>query len=503
MDELAQARVELTLLEEEERELVEELLDVRAAIAMQRAKIDALSRSSLRPSTINYLPTEILLVILDLDVHTHRPPELRKQTLASVCRRWRDVILQTPYFWSTIHVASATTSINTYLERSRGTLLDIVIECAPSSPSKHLALIPGLDIAMACAHRWRSLLITTGDNSFRANPEEVGQKLLIDFIADRINHLHFPCLKSVTISSLCDVGHLSFLSIARAPALEHLELNKFMTIRDIPDPVAMLKTLKLSFQADSFIDYPPCWSLIRTQALSKLSLSGRTQSFSSQPNSLHFPSLMSLEMIRVADTKSVLDAIVVPNLKQASFSQCDSPSVTLSGSRSKFTNVRQLSFTRCSNWDGLLHSHAIRFCEAFPGVHHVELDAEDWPYLFNPPSTPTEPGPNSHIQYPMDLWTELKGLTFKGLHSKWLEDDQPMAWLLHRRTLSLQQLHLKVNGSYYVKNAHQGAISTYKLLKENCILELDGFSSMDFPMPEDSSSRGVSSFHITTQRIWI
>jgi len=180
------------------------------------------------------------------------------------------------------------------------------------SPPKHLALIPGLDIATACAHRWRSLLITVGGNFFFLNPEEVGQEPLIDFIADRINHLHFPCLKSVTISSLCDVGRLGFHSIARAPALEHLELNKFMTIRDILDPVAILNTLKMNFRADSSIDYPLCWRLIRTQTLTKLSLSGKTESFSLHPNSLHFPSLVSLEMVRSSETRPVVQIRVTP-----------------------------------------------------------------------------------------------------------------------------------------------------------------------------------------------
>ena len=40
----------------------------------------------------------------------------------------------------------------------------------------------------------------------------------------------------------------------------------------------------------------------------------------------------------------------------------------------------------------------------------------------------------------------------------------------------------------------------YERLKENCILELDGFPfpMMDFPWPGDSSSGRVSSFHMTS-----
>ena len=505
MNELAQARIELTLLEEKARELLKRLLEVRATIATQRSKINELSRTSLRPSTINRLPTEILVLILDLDVHTHHDPG-RKQNLASVCQRWRDVILQTPCFWSTIYVASDASSIMTHLEKSRGTLLDIVIEGGLFSLPRHLALLPGLDIVTGCPHRWRSLLVITTGSSPDDDSEDYGEKLLAEFIADRINRLHFPSLKSIAIFSLCDVGYLDFLSIARAPALEHLELDEFMTIRDILNPVAILKTLRLNFRGGDFIDYPSCWSLVPTQALTKLSLSGEKELLSLQPNSLHFPSLMSLEMVDVAKTRPFLDAIVVPNLKRYTSSRCgDLPSVAFSGFSSKFTNVRQLSFSRSNKMDApeLLDGDAISLCEAFPGAHHVELDGGDWPYLFDPPSIRSESGPNSHIRYPMDLWTGLESLTFNRLHSRWLEPDLLTAWLVHRRVLSLQQLHVKVKGphqSNVVQGIDQHSIRVYERLEENCILELDGFPfpMMDFPSPGDSSSGGVSSFHITS-----
>ena len=151
----------------------------------------------------------------------------------------------------------------------------------------------------------------------------------------------------------------------------------------------------------------------------------------------------------------------------------------------------------------LLDGDAISLCEAFPGAHHVELDGGDWPYLFDPPSIRSESGPNSHIRYPMDLWTGLESLTFNRLHSRWLEPDLLTAWLVHRRVLSLQQLHVKVKGphqSNVVQGIDQHSIRVYERLEENCILELDGFPfpMMDFPSPGDSSSGGVSSFHITS-----
>ena len=391
---------------------------------MQRAKTDKLSRTSLRPSTINRLPTEILVFIFDLVLDAH----YSKRILASVCRRWRDVVLQTPFFWSTIQVASNVSWINTHVERSRGTLLDVVIEGAPFSPSKHLELIPGLDAVVSCAHRWRSLLVTASLWFSDDDPEGEDEELLTEFIADRINHLHFPSLKSVAISPPCEIGHLNFLSVACAPALEHLELDDFTAVDHIPNPVAMLKTLKLNFETERVIFREQYWRTVPTQALIKLSLSGDTESPLPQPNSLDCPSLVSLEIDNATYLRPILDAIVAPNLEQVNCSNCEhAPSVTLSGSRSKFTNVRQLSFS-CRR--ELFHEDSMGFCEAFPGVH-VELDGVDLPYIFEPPSIQFQHGHNSDPLYPMDLWTELKSLTFNGLHSNWLRDDWLVDWLDH------------------------------------------------------------------------
>ena len=365
-----------------------------------------------------------------------------------------------------------------------------------------------MDILAACPHRWRSLLVAHSNYSSDDDSEEEGDEILTHIIADRINHLHFPSLKSIIISSLCDIGYLDFLSIAHAPALEYLELEMFMTLRDILSPVANLKILKLNFEAGSLIDHLSCWDLVPTQALTKLSLSGGRELSSLQPNSLHFPSLVSLEVdFYGSQIRPFLDAIVVPNLEQFDYISSgpdDLPSATFSGFSSKFTNVCQLSFSR-SGRPGipeLLDGDAMSLCEAFPGVRHVGLDGENWPYLFNPLPIRAESSDNSHIRCPMDLWTKLESLTFNRLHSKWLEPDQLMAWLVHRQALSLQQLHVKVKGTCHskvIQGIDQRSIRLYERLKENCILELDGFSlipMMDFSVPGDSSSKGVSSFHV-------
>jgi len=166
------------------------------------------------------------------------------------------------------------------------------------------------------------------------------------------------------------------------------------------------------------------------------------------------PSIMSLEMLCVTKTRPILDAIVVPNLEQFNYTSSyrgDLPSVALIGFKSKFTNVRQLSFSRSERLNSMFHGDVMRFCEAFTGVHHVKLDVEDWPYLFAPSPIGLVPGLNSHIRYPVDLWTELRSLTFNRLHSNWLIGGQLMAWLVHRRASSLQRLHMKVKDPIMVK----------------------------------------------------
>ena len=125
----------------------------------------------------------------------------------------------------------------THVERSRGALLDIVIETSLWSKSKHLALVPSLDIVSSLAHRWHRLSIAYLF-SFNEGEDESDDTTLAEFIIGRINHLHFPSLKYIAIS-YCNAASLNFLSPTRTPTrtptLEHLELKEFVAKRtDFP-----------------------------------------------------------------------------------------------------------------------------------------------------------------------------------------------------------------------------------------------------------------------------
>ena len=494
MDELARARVELSLLEDKARRLLKELLGIRAAVVTQRAKIDELVQT--RPAVINRLPTEILLFILDFDISAYRCYSKRKQSLAGVCRRWRDVILRSPHFWTTIHVRpkSDVSSIMTHLERSRGALLDIVIEATPWARSKHLEIVPSLDIVASCAHRWRSLLIGNDAYINDDDDEPYSTIPLPDFIIERIDHLQFPSLKRVEILAISSAA-LDFISTTRAPSLEHLELQEF--IADAIDfPPTTLKSLKLDFYGAP-TDNPlyPC--LIPTQ-LTELSLSGFTEAFSPPSSSIHLPLLKTLEINYVKSARVFLNAIVAPNLERFKYdsSSGDPPSVALDALDTKFNNVRHLHFTWYSKDSrSFKYADLMTLCKVFPSIRHVELSGiKQLPYLFD--ATPKQPNPR--VRCPIDLWTELESLAFQGLHPNWLEPNQLSAWLADRQASGLRRLHVKLYSARndYSRHSAFNFPRLYEVLKKTCILELDEFPlplpEMYLYMPADSSLRMVS-----------
>ena len=473
MDDLARARVELALLEEKARELLKEFLGVRASIATQRAKIGELIRT--KPSAINYFPTELLLSVLELDVHTSQVPG-RNQQLASVCQRWRDIVLDSPSLWTTIHVAkSDTSSIRTHLERSRGAPLDIVIEAPGWALSKHLALVPPLDIVGSCAHRWNSLLIA--GEYYHHNEEAASERSLAEFVIKRINQLHFPSLKRVAILTYCDTTFLDFLSAVRAPVLEHLEFNE---IAPRPRhtgflPVTTLKTLKMDF-FDSSKSTPSFPYLIPAQTLTDLSLAWFQGSFIVQPNSIRFPSLKVLELSCIKSVGQFLDAIVAPSLerfKYVSIGSGDPPSVTC---RFKFTNVRHFFYSCMEDPLEQCHNDTMALCEAFPGVRHMEFEPNHLPHLFHTTAS-QELGRNP--RRPIGVWTELESLTIR--EPQRLELNPFSAWLVDRQALGLRRLHVNLLYSSYplpneTINDHFALL--YEALKQNCTLVLDNVPSI-------------------------
>ncbi|KAI5988256.1 hypothetical protein EDC04DRAFT_1446332 [Pisolithus marmoratus] len=234
MDELAHARTELVQLQSTERMLVEQFLAVRIAIETQKSKINKLVEE--RCSLINRLPIELLTRILSFlltsynaDLSPYTLPTLRKN-LASVLRLWRDLILNTPTFWSEIGLIynSDPKSLITQLKRSREHLLDVTI----FSPSKG-SLYALLDIITSSANRWRSLTLKTVEDSICSD------------IIRKFNGFKFPCLENVFINP-CYCGYLQFLSPTHSPSLRHLDLGRLSASERFSMTTTTLTTLSLS-----------------------------------------------------------------------------------------------------------------------------------------------------------------------------------------------------------------------------------------------------------------
>ena len=426
MNELREARAELVRLEASAKDLLSQLLDVRAAISRQRTKINELIRQ--RPPIIDRLPTEILLSIL---IHA-QPNFRRKRQLVGVCRRWKNIILDSPMLWSLIVVSGeeSSKSIRTHLKRSGNALLDILIEV--EDWSSYRGLESSLAILVAHAHRWQSLCLVD-------RRREEGA-VLGEFISKVTAHTEFPSLKHVIIPDFGDPTYPAFLSPARAPALEYLELAEYRPSNDFL-PVTTLKKLELTFRYH--LDLPTSFSSflsrIPTNALTALKLKGEISNWSPQTNGIHFPALSILTLM-VTHTRQILQAIVAPNLGRFNYDaslECDD---AFSDLGPKFPNVRSLHMP-CSFFDP---PDILLLCETFPGVPHVELNQWDFVEFFKPCLVTADP---TESPYPIDLWNDLESLSLWQPDDEWTRGlDDLLGWFTHRWKSGLPPLHVKLTG---------------------------------------------------------
>ena len=199
--ELAETRVELARLEEQEQELVQKLCHVRAAIQVQRTKL-----AMELPAPIDRLPNELLMQIFKLSVHESG------LELAGVSRRWRDVILHCPGLWITIIVEERMSllKLKTHVARSSESLLDIEIQLR-----KEPSLNTVLDVLIPCAHRWRSLVIHCFNDDLLKN------------MLTTTKCTTYPSLTHLSIRSVRNYppSMMSQFYSGSCPRLEHLELE--------------------------------------------------------------------------------------------------------------------------------------------------------------------------------------------------------------------------------------------------------------------------------------
>lgn len=361
---------ELTRLRNRERELVEELRSVRLASRAQIDTINDFFKQHKLPPPITRLPLSVLSDIIHRAICDTLPESdahyRTKRQLASVSRRWRDAILHSPNFWTTIaiHPSWSTSLVKTHVKRSRECPLDIRIS---NWTSEHAfsTFSNLLGVVVTCGYRWRNLVIWENDEDFA------------DYILNSIKHLMFSSLRSVEICGEVTTSHnLPFLTSGYAPGLEHLVLST-NSIEQVP---AATNLQSLRFSVDDGSGSHLLSSLLPLQQLTKLVLGGSSDQWP-EPQSIHLPVLTSLTLV-LLDPKPALAAVVVPNLiylecVRPSDSTCDWTHI-FGSFPDMFPRVRHLCLSgKTPSPPSTTAADAWAICRACPGVRHAELLADD------------------------------------------------------------------------------------------------------------------------------
>ncbi|KAI6001288.1 hypothetical protein EDD15DRAFT_2230989 [Pisolithus albus] len=422
---LDQLRTELDRLRRRECELLQELSDVRAAAEAQSKKIDDIIEMQ-SVSVIDRLPVEILSRILHLALSVTRYEEweqhpLWKQQYAGVSRRWRDVILNSPSFWSAIILGFGWLSscIVTHLARSREHLLDITIR--QRSPYNELPCH-----LLCYAPRWCSLTIL-----FTSSNRDPVHDLLI-----RFRGLSFPNLKHLYINGY---GYIDakFMKAGNTPALERLRLVQRGEDR-----------LPISF-------------LPAVGRLTALTLSGEIGRRKLKSSSILLPFLRSLT-VDASDPSEILKAIVAPELSRF-VGRFRSP--LLGGIPPVFNKVHYtcvLSSTKKS---------IATVCQVFPNVRHLEIGAGALEFFYG-------------LGERTDLWGDLESVTFRTLPVQEFEGvvNKLQGWVRQRKSTA-KPLHMRFTsiscGNYRLERTGRLLSTLYDCLPNDCTLEIDQFPLLE------------------------
>ena len=214
MNDLYEAWSELDRLESEEKAILQRLLHVHMEIKAHRTRIDALLRE--RPPAINRLPAELLPWIFGFCITDFKSPEKSMQRLAGVSRIWKDVILKTSRFWTSVKVVpSASLSfLRTHLKRTSQAPLHIYIEEWSVGIDHEISKI--LEAVLPTTKRWSTLCIDNNSVNFGR------------IVIHSLEHREFPALTKALLS--LSLASSDFLAPAYAPALEDL------SVRDVSLP---------------------------------------------------------------------------------------------------------------------------------------------------------------------------------------------------------------------------------------------------------------------------
>ncbi|KAL4065101.1 hypothetical protein J3A83DRAFT_4375592 [Scleroderma citrinum] len=459
--ELAQARSELDLLEQQEQYHLRQLYVVRNAIQMQKTRIKGIVGQRVAP--ISRLPNEVLLRIFDLaiganrsgcdvhDVHDDR------NVLMAVSRLWRALVQNSPQFWTYIRligIAKCSASfVQTHIDRSGQYPLDIEIAGWYNPSWRPVDLGNLLDIVLPHAYRWRSLV-------FSGMSEECALLAL-----GRLDLAAFPSLVHVNMAHFPGTNapyNCQFLRPENVPRLESLELHGVTVWNDL-NPSPSLTKLILSFSNGG----PPLFLLSSSlRRLKYLSLEGFTQTWQLQQNSIHLPLLEHL-VCKVSHPGELLRAFSVPGLIRFDCSDSLEPtsSVFATLPPGLFASVRYLSINFARNKEVNPCVRVMDLCLAFPSVRHAVLDAHDISEFFC-----VESG-----SYPADHWDQLGILTIQGhyLSPQLSEIHYYLTpWIQKQRDWGPLSLRIEFPSSNLSEIDEDLLITFYTSLRELCSLEV-------------------------------
>ncbi|KAI6110317.1 hypothetical protein EDD16DRAFT_1612377 [Pisolithus croceorrhizus] len=472
IDELAAARAELARLQDCERELLEELGSVRAAVRVQRGKIDDLFKQRRLPAPITRLPPTVLSdIIYRVILDTHPESDAHrctKRQLASVSRLWRDAILGFPDLWTTIAIdpSWSISLVMAHVDRSGECPLDIIISNWSSYSDSFNDLI---GVAVTCGYRWRTLVI-----------QQIGGKAAVQQLVKSIWKMRFPSLECVKIFGVQTSDNPPFLTSRYAPTLKHLTLCD----QDRIDELQVNSNLEVGHFHLSGRNFgsQPLSPLLSCQQLRKLVLSGSSglRDQWPEPRSINFPALASLTL-NLADPYPALAAMVAPNLSYLRCSRARSWAPVFGDFPDVFTNVRHLHLIDAKDGNAPFESSEAdvrAVCAACPGVRHVELLAEDISAFFKPNTT-------------ADRWLHLEHLTLKGLRVGVIPHGL-IQWLDERNSWEQSLLRVTLSEFRVPESASDGPWLTTlcESLRGRCLFELKDFP-LRITLKAHTSSQGV------------
>lgn len=443
MGEIAEARVELELLEKQEQQLVDQLHHVRTAVQKQKMKLEQLVKKISPP--INRLPAEILLLIFKLSVHS----SVLGLTAVSHC--WRSMVLQCPVLWSAIEVTPSwcQSFVKLHVTRSSEYPLEIDIHEWKEGES-HRRLLAMLDVLVACADHWRSLVIRA----------DVSSSHLSRSLKKIYHRKSYPSLTHVSIKnipqSLHGTAKLGHFYAGSCPCLEHLELGAAFEDSSGFEVPPSLTSLAFGLGDNGPSSILPRLSL---QKLTTLSLSGSASGVHIDPRSISLPLLKNFTC-KAYKGNVLVQAIVAPKLDYFEYSPPGWDFVLggdfeLTDPHTGYLCLSQLA-TRCG-------SEAVHFM--FPAARHIDLGDPEVAFLAFPSGV-------GSINRAPDHWPHLESLTVRGLADDFLQLlDGLVVWLNVRQTMGLPRLLVRF--AFWYGHYEDGSIisALYEKLHEITILE--------------------------------